>query len=593
MPADKTTNNYLVPTDKYKSLVDKEIQKNYRKEDPNNVTKINREHGKTVKELELEDRVFKTAPRNAFVTLKDHKPDFQTRPSVRLINPTKPEIGRIAMQILDNMVKEIRSKTGLKQCTNTLEVIRWFKELKNSKKLHFVIFDIDSFYPTITPTLIEKTLDWAMAFVNVTPQQRKIIHQACQSFLYSEGVPWVKKGDVNFDVGMGAFHGAQACEIVGLFLLNLLKGLPNFQAILYRDDGLGVTSSTPRLQEKLRQSIVKIFAEQKLTITIEINLKRVNFLDVTLDLESGLYKPYRKPGDRPLYVSADSNHPPLILQNIPAGIERRLSDNSSNEEVFKEAIPIYQAELERCGFSHQLKFNPRNENVVKKCRKRKITWFNPPYSMDVATNVGKEFLTLVDFHFPPGHVLHSVLNRSTVKVSYRCLPNMGAQVAKHNGKLLRKSDGGSARPPPKCNCQVSKKKDCPIPGSCNQDGVVYQATVANSRGDSECYVGLAKNFKARYGKHTASMRKKTPENSTTLSSYFWRETEAGRDPKIVWKILESNIPTFYPVTKHCKLCLREKFNIAYKPQLATLNSRNEIFGHCRHIPATLIEQPPD
>ena len=432
-----------------------------------------------------------------------------------------------------------------------------------------------------------------MAFVNVTPQQRKIIHQACQSFLYSEGVPWVKKGDVNFDVGMGAFHGAQACEIVGLFLLNLLKGLPNFQAILYRDDGLGVTSSTPRLQEKLRQSIVKIFAEQKLTITIEINLKRVNFLDVTLDLESGLYKPYRKPGDRPLYVSADSNHPPLILQNIPAGIERRLSDNSSNEEVFKEAIPIYQAELERCGFSHQLKFNPRNENVVKKCRKRKITWFNPPYSMDVATNVGKEFLTLVDFHFPPGHVLHSVLNRSTVKVSYRCLPNMGAQVAKHNGKLLRKSDGGSARPPPKCNCQVSKKKDCPIPGSCNQDGVVYQATVANSRGDSECYVGLAKNFKARYGKHTASMRKKTPENSTTLSSYFWRETEAGRDPKIVWKILESNIPTFYPVTKHCKLCLREKFNIAYKPQLATLNSRNEIFGHCRHIPATLIEQPPD
>ena len=99
VPADKTTNNYLVPTDKYKSLVDKEIQKNYRKEDPNNVTKINREHGKTVKELELEDRVFKTAPRNAFVTLKDHKPDFQTRPSVRLINPTKPVIGRIAMQI--------------------------------------------------------------------------------------------------------------------------------------------------------------------------------------------------------------------------------------------------------------------------------------------------------------------------------------------------------------------------------------------------------------------------------------------------------------------------------------------------------------
>ena len=125
------------------------------------------------------------------------------------------------------------------------------------KKSKFVICDNNGYYSSITPTLMEKKLDWAMAYVDVTPQQRKIIHQACQSFLYSEGMPWVKKGEVNFDVGMGAFHGAQVCELVGLFLLNLLKGLPNFEAILYRDDGLGVTSSTPRLQEKLRQSFVK------------------------------------------------------------------------------------------------------------------------------------------------------------------------------------------------------------------------------------------------------------------------------------------------------------------------------------------------
>ena len=60
------------------------------------------------------------------------------------------------------------------------------------------------------------------------------------------------------DVGMGAIHGAKVCEMVVLFLLNLLKGLPNFQAILYRDDGLGVNSLTPRLQEKMKQNIVKI-----------------------------------------------------------------------------------------------------------------------------------------------------------------------------------------------------------------------------------------------------------------------------------------------------------------------------------------------
>ena len=53
-------------------------------------------------------------------------------------------------------------------------------------------------------------------------------------------------------------------------------------------------------KEEGRDPNVKIFADQDLGITIEINLKRVNFLDVTLDLESGVYKPYRKTGERPL-----------------------------------------------------------------------------------------------------------------------------------------------------------------------------------------------------------------------------------------------------------------------------------------------------
>ena len=118
---------------------------------------------------------------------------------------------------------------------------------------------------------------------------------------------------------MGAFHGAQACEIVGLYMLNLLKDLPNFQTILYRDDGLGVTPSSPRLQEKLRQNIIKIFADQELKITITINQARVDYLDVTLDLESGLYQLYRKPGDRPLYVSSKSNHPHKYLNAYPRG----------------------------------------------------------------------------------------------------------------------------------------------------------------------------------------------------------------------------------------------------------------------------------
>ena len=82
----------------------------------------------------------------------------------------------------------------------------------------------------------------------------------------------VKDGDTNFDIDMGGHHGAQACEIVGLFMLSKLAELPNFESILYRDDGLGITKSTPRQTEKLRKSINKLFKDNNLDITIDVTL---------------------------------------------------------------------------------------------------------------------------------------------------------------------------------------------------------------------------------------------------------------------------------------------------------------------------------
>jgi hypothetical protein len=125
--------------------------------------------------------------------------------------------------------------------------------------------------------------------------------------------------------------------MLSLFILMISYAMFEQDAILYRDDGLGITSSTPRQTEKLRQSIIKVFKAHKLNITIEVGLPKVDFLDVTLDLDKELYKPYRKPGDRPLYVNSWSNHPPGVISNIPAGINRRLNEISSNKEVFLEA----------------------------------------------------------------------------------------------------------------------------------------------------------------------------------------------------------------------------------------------------------------
>ena len=106
-------------------------KKKYKKATFLDVKKVNTEHAQTAVELDIDDRMFKTAPRDAFITLKYHKPDFATNPKVRLINPTKGEVGRVAMKIVDSIVKEIRAKErSIKQAISTGDVIEWFKEIK-------------------------------------------------------------------------------------------------------------------------------------------------------------------------------------------------------------------------------------------------------------------------------------------------------------------------------------------------------------------------------------------------------------------------------------------------------------------------------
>ena len=109
----------------------------------------------------------------------------------------------------------------------------------------------------------------------------------------------------------------------------------------------------------------------------------------------------------------------------------------------------------------------------------------------------------------------------------------------------------------------------------------------------ETYIGLAESFKKRFYKHKTSLEINSPNNSTTLSTYFWKEKEAGNNPKVKWNILEKNISTFNPTTEKCQLSTREKIYIVLKPHLCTLNSRLELFSHCKHIESKLMKMAPD
>ena len=193
----------------------------------------------------------------------------------------------------------------------------------------------------------------------------------------------------------------------------------------YRDDGLAVSSATPRQVEIIRKekkcNIQK--KRKKLEVTIDANLRSVDFLDITMELDTEIFRPFAKPNTVPLYIHCQSNHPPSVIKNIPAAINRRLSSISCNEAVFNAAAPAYQEALNKSGYKQVLKFDTGAATQKEKSRNRtrRISWFNPPYNINTKTNIGSKFLNLIDSSFPPGHPLKQICNRNTIKLSYALL----------------------------------------------------------------------------------------------------------------------------------------------------------------------------
>ena len=97
--------------------------------------------------LDLQDRVFATTQRQAFATIKDHKENFPNNPKVRVINPSKPEISRIAKKLLDRINSTVRKKSGLQQWKNTTDVVNWFKLIQRKKSQKFIKFNVEKFLP--------------------------------------------------------------------------------------------------------------------------------------------------------------------------------------------------------------------------------------------------------------------------------------------------------------------------------------------------------------------------------------------------------------------------------------------------------------
>ena len=101
--------------------------------------------------------------------------------------------------------------------------------------------DIKDFYASVLKELLTNALTFAETIINLDDHDKKIIYHSHKSLLFNQEQTGMKKGSHMFDVSMSAYYGAEVCELIGIFLLNLLGRQYDTKNIgLYRDDGLSI-----------------------------------------------------------------------------------------------------------------------------------------------------------------------------------------------------------------------------------------------------------------------------------------------------------------------------------------------------------------
>ena len=203
-----------------------------------------------------------------------------------------------------------------------------------------------------------------------------------------------------------------------------------------------------------------------------------------------------------------------VFKDVPKRREHRLSNNSSNKEIFERSEQEYEEALKNDGYRINLEYQNRDESSTQKRRNRlrKILWFNPPYNMEVANNLGKEFFKLLKRNFPSGN---KIFNKNCVKLSYSCINGIInksniAKLSKEKNKVIAK-------------CNSRDKVRCPLKGKYKQECVVYKVEVysdSNNKRNKKIYFGSTQgDFKTRYYNHKTSFLHEKYKHSTALSSY--------------------------------------------------------------------------
>ena len=207
------------------------------------------------------------------------------------MDPIKDSVSKT---LASEVGKSLRTGRHVNQRRNAQAVITRFKNIKSKSSSSFIKFDIVDFYPSISKDLLLKAINFAKS---ITPIEDKLtVLHSRKALLLNKNDVWVKKDNPDFDVTMRSYDGAKVCEFVGLYILDIpTKEFGHEKIGLYRDVGLGCFQNVSGPEsEKVKKKSCKIFKQSGLSITVKCNLQITDFWDVTFDLRTDKYYPYRK-----------------------------------------------------------------------------------------------------------------------------------------------------------------------------------------------------------------------------------------------------------------------------------------------------------
>jgi hypothetical protein len=213
--ADKSKNIYELSSASYEKILTDNVTMNKQCDD-NIMSNVNSELKEITDKLSISG-VDIMARKNALVTLKDHKENFDTNPKCRLLNPSKRELGKVSKVVLDRINDEIRSTIHVNQWKNTQSVLKWFPVIENKCDYSFLSFNVNEFYQSISEDLLNRAISWVRTITNITPEEEYVIKHARKSLLFHGERTWSNTNDTDgalFYVAMGSYDGAEVCELL-------------------------------------------------------------------------------------------------------------------------------------------------------------------------------------------------------------------------------------------------------------------------------------------------------------------------------------------------------------------------------------------